>query len=99
MGLMVGRMKAKEKEAVMRAFLNGDAHILVSTSVVEVGIDVSNATVMFIEGANRFGLSQLHQFRGRVGRGAHASYCYLTYDAETAESSGRLAVMVESQDG
>jgi ATP-dependent DNA helicase RecG len=83
----------------MRAFLNGETDVLVSTSVVEVGIDVPNATVMLIEGANRFGLSQLHQFRGRVGRGEHASYCFLLADGDSAESSKRLSVIEESQDG
>ena len=99
LGLLHGRMKAKEKDEVMRAFLNRETDILVSTSVVEVGIDVPNATVMLVEGANRFGLSQLHQFRGRVGRGEHASYCYLMADGDAAESSRRLSVIEESQDG
>jgi ATP-dependent DNA helicase RecG len=99
LGLLHGRMKGKEKEEVMRAFLNRETDILVSTSVVEVGIDVPNATVMLVEGANRFGLSQLHQFRGRVGRGEFASYCFLLADADSSESSKRLSVIEESQDG
>ena len=99
LGLLHGRMKGKEKEEVMRAFLNRETDILVSTSVVEVGIDVPNATVMLVEGANRFGLSQLHQFRGRVGRGEHASYCFLLADGDSADSSKRLSAIEESQDG
>jgi len=99
LGLLHGRMKGKEKEEAMRAFLNRETDILVSTSVVEVGIDVPNATVMLVEGANRFGLSQLHQFRGRVGRGEHASYCFLLADGDSADSSTRLSVIEQSQDG
>jgi len=99
LGLLHGRMNGKEKEEVMRAFLNRETDVLVSTSVVEVGIDVPNATVMLVEGANHFGLSQLHQFRGRVGRGEHASYCFLLADGDSAESSKRLSVIEESQDG
>ncbi|MCA1554713.1 MAG: DNA helicase RecG, partial [Chloroflexi bacterium] len=98
-GLLHGRMKGKEKDEVMRAFLNREYDILVSTSVVEVGIDVPNATVMLVEGANRFGLSQLHQFRGRVGRGAHESYCFLLADTNSEESAQRLNAIVRTQDG
>ena len=80
LGLLHGRMAPKTKDRVMTAFRDGDYHVLVATSVVEVGIDVPNATVMVIEGADRFGLSQLHQFRGRVGRGQDASTCLLIAD-------------------
>jgi ATP-dependent DNA helicase RecG len=99
LGLLHGRLRPDEKEAVMSAFRAGDYHVLVSTSVVEVGVDVPNATVILIEGANRFGLAQLHQFRGRVGRGEHASFCLLVSDAPTAVTDQRLQVMEQSQDG
>lgn len=99
LGLLHGRMKPAEKEAVMAAFARGELNILVSTSVVEVGIDVPNATVMMIEGADRFGLSQLHQFRGRVGRGQHQSYCLLIADSSAAISDERLQAIVSTQDG
>jgi len=98
-GLLHGRLSGKEKDAVMRAFAAGDYHILVSTAVVEVGIDIPNATVMLIENAERFGLAQLHQFRGRVGRGAHASYCVLVSDPGSDTSAERLRAMERSQDG
>lgn len=99
LGLLHGRMKPSEKDEVMLKFRAGDYHILVSTSVVEVGVDVPNASVILIDGANRFGLAQLHQFRGRVGRGAHASYCLLVSDAPNADTDARLKVMEETQDG
>lgn len=99
LGLLHGRMKPSEKDAVMLAFRDGEIDILVSTSVVEVGIDVPNATVMLIDGAERFGLSQLHQFRGRVGRGAEKSYCILLSSDPSIESTQRLRAMVDSQDG
>jgi ATP-dependent DNA helicase RecG len=99
LGLVHGRMSADEKDAVMTAFRNGDLHILVSTAVVEVGIDVPNATVMLVEGANRFGLAQLHQFRGRVGRGEHQSWCLLLADATTPDAEARLRIITETDDG
>ncbi|MCD6288946.1 MAG: ATP-dependent DNA helicase RecG [Anaerolineae bacterium] len=99
LGLLHGRMKGEEKEAVMQAFSRGELDILVATSVVEVGIDVPNATVILIEGAERFGLAQLHQFRGRVGRGEHPSYCILLSDVDSGDSVERLKAMEETQDG
>jgi ATP-dependent DNA helicase RecG len=99
LGLLHGRMKADEKEKVMKAFRDRQTQILVSTSVVEVGIDVPNATVMLVEGANRFGLSQLHQFRGRVGRSEHQSYCLLLADKTTPEAEQRLQAVERTNDG
>ncbi|MGE3276246.1 MAG: ATP-dependent DNA helicase RecG [Vicinamibacterales bacterium] len=98
--LLHGKMKGAEKEAVMRAFVAGDTHILVSTTVVEVGVDVPNATVMVVEHAERFGLSQLHQLRGRVGRGTGASTCVLLYQAPWSEDARlRLKAMADTTDG
>ena len=94
-----GRMKPKEKEAVMAAFAAGETDILVSTTVVEVGVDVPNATLMVIENAERFGLSQLHQLRGRVGRGKAKSYCVLVSDTPTEESRERLRVLTRTNNG
>jgi ATP-dependent DNA helicase RecG len=99
LGLLHGRMKADEKDKVMTGFRDGQTDILVSTSVVEVGIDVPNATVILIEGANRFGLAQLHQFRGRVGRGEHKSYCLLLADSVTPEVEQRLQAVERTNDG
>ena len=99
LGLLHGRMKGEEKEAVMAQFHQGELDILVSTSVVEVGIDVSNATVMLVEGAERFGLAQLHQFRGRVGRSEHRSYCMLVADSPSFEGEQRLMAIESTQDG
>ncbi len=99
LGLLHGRMSGKDKDDVMRRFREGELNILVSTAVVEVGIDVPNATVMLIEGADRFGLAQLHQFRGRVGRGEHPSYCVLVSDSPSEEARERLAVMETTHDG
>ncbi|HEX6510928.1 MAG TPA: ATP-dependent DNA helicase RecG [Chloroflexota bacterium] len=99
LGLLHGRLKNREKDEVMRAFSHGQVQILVSTSVVEVGIDVPNATVMAIEGAERFGLAQLHQFRGRVGRGEHQSYCMLLSDSPAQELNPRLRAIEETHSG
>lgn len=98
-GLLHGRMKPDEKDEVMKRFRDRDFDILVSTTVIEVGVDVPNATVMLIEGANRFGLAQLHQLRGRIGRGSAKSYCLLIPDHEDALENERLAVMTETNDG
>ncbi|MBM7856192.1 ATP-dependent DNA helicase RecG [Desulfohalotomaculum tongense] len=98
-GLLHGRMKAGEKEAVMIEFRDGNIDILVSTTVIEVGVDVPNATVMVIIDAHRFGLAQLHQLRGRVGRGRSQSYCILVADPKTEEGRQRMAAMVNSGDG
>lgn len=98
--LLHGKMTAIEKEIIMNAFKNGEIHVLVSTSVIEVGIDVPNATVMIIEQAERFGLSQLHQLRGRVGRGANQSYCILMAGYKLSEEArSRLGIMTKSHDG
>lgn len=97
--MLHGRMSGKEKERIMTEFHAMESDILVSTSVIEVGIDVPNATVMMIEGADRFGLAQLHQFRGRVGRGGERSYCLLLADEVSAEGDARLQIMEESNDG
>jgi ATP-dependent DNA helicase RecG len=99
LALLHGRMKAAEKEQIMAAFRRQEYDILVSTSVVEVGIDIPNATLMLVEGAERFGLSQLHQFRGRVGRGEHQSYCILVSDTALSTSMERLRVIEENHDG
>lgn len=98
-GLLHGRMRPAEKEAIMSAFAAHELDVLVSTSVVEVGIDVPNASVMLIENADRFGLAQLHQFRGRVGRGEHKSYCLLVAESPTEEAEQRLRAMEETTDG
>ena len=99
LGLLHGRMKPDEKDAVMLAFRDRQYDILVSTTVVEVGVDVPNATVMLVEGANHFGLAQLHQLRGRVGRAGAQSYCLLIPDHEDAAENERLQAMVETNDG
>src|SRR5205823_3839145 len=99
-GLLHGRMKSEEKEEVMRGFVSGKIQILVSTTVIEVGVDVPNASVMVIEHAERFGLSQLHQLRGRIGRGAAKSFCILMTSGKVSEEAERrLDAMVRTTDG
>jgi ATP-dependent DNA helicase RecG len=98
-GLMHGRLSADEKEAVMQRFKEGKVHILVSTTVIEVGVDVPNASIMIVEQAERFGLAQLHQLRGRVGRGAAQSYCLLVTDKVNEAARERIRTLVESTDG
>jgi len=99
LALLHGQMPAGEKESVMAAFRAGDVDVLVATTVIEVGVDVPNATVMVVEDADRFGLLQLHQLRGRIGRGAHASRCYLLADPTTPQGVARMEAMVSSGDG
>ncbi|MFA4844860.1 MAG: ATP-dependent DNA helicase RecG [Candidatus Margulisiibacteriota bacterium] len=98
-GLLHGRMKSEDKAKVMKKFLEGKIQLLVSTTVIEVGIDVANATLMVIEHAERFGLSQLHQLRGRIGRGSEESYCFLVGNPKTVEARARLKAMIETTDG
>lgn len=98
-GILHGQMKPKEKNQVMEAFAAGEIHVLVSTTVVEVGVNVPNATVMMVENAERFGLAQLHQLRGRVGRGEHQSYCIFVHGKDQAEKSKRLQILNKSNDG
>ena len=99
-GLLHGRMSSRDKDATLRQFGEGGLDVLVTTAVVEVGIDVPNATIMLIEGAERFGLAQLHQFRGRVGRGEHRSYCLLlSSDTQSASAKERLAALERTNDG
>ena len=99
LGLLHGQMPSKEKEATMTAFRAGELDVLVATTVIEVGVDVPNATVMLIEDADRFGIAQLHQLRGRVGRGSDRSWCYLLAEGSTPESETRLKAMVDTTDG
>ena len=98
-GLLHGRMKGKEKEAIMKSFKEREKDILVSTTVIEVGIDIPNASVMVIENAERFGLAQLHQMRGRVGRGNYQSYCIMIADPERKDGGKRIKIMTETTDG
>lgn len=98
-GLLHGRMTAAEKDEVMRSFYENEVQLLVSTTVVEVGVDVPNATLMIVMDADRFGLSQLHQLRGRVGRGEHASYCVLIAEPKSEIGQERMKVMTETDDG
>ena len=98
-GLLHGKLRPKEKEAAMAAFASGQTQVLVSTTVVEVGVDVPNASLMVIENAERFGLSQLHQLRGRVGRGKHQSYCVLMSASRSDTARERLRVLAGTNDG
>lgn len=98
-GLLTGQMKSEEKESVMNNFTEGAIQLLVATSIVEVGVNVPNATIMMIEGAERFGLAQLHQFRGRIGRGQHASTCYVVPSGENETASERLQMFAGTNDG
>ena len=98
--LLHGKMRPEEKDAVMRAFRDNEVQALVSTTVIEVGIDVKNANLMLIENAERFGLAQLHQLRGRIGRGEHKSYCILMMDAKAGvNAAAKLQVLEDSSDG
>jgi ATP-dependent DNA helicase RecG len=99
LGLLHGRLPSKDKEAVMRSFRDGELDVLVATTVIEVGVDVPNATVMVILDADRFGIAQLHQLRGRVGRGAAESFCYLLGQGNTSDGEQRLEAMVRTTDG
>jgi ATP-dependent DNA helicase RecG len=96
---MHGQMHARDKRAAMAAFASGELDLLVATSVIEVGVDVPNATVMVIEEADRYGLSQMHQLRGRVGRGSHESYCLLFSDSHSPLAQQRLKALAEERDG
>ncbi|QYE97503.1 ATP-dependent DNA helicase RecG [Paraclostridium sordellii] len=99
LGLLHGKMKPSEKDDIMKKFKNKELNILVSTTVIEVGVNVPNATLMIIENAERFGLAQLHQLRGRVGRGSHKSYCILIYSSKSEVCSQRMGIMEETTDG
>jgi len=99
--LLHGRMRPKEKDRVMESFRAGEAHLLISTTVIEVGVDVPNATVMLVENAERFGLAQLHQLRGRIGRSGHPSWCVLFDESspENEEARGRIEAVAKTSDG
>ncbi len=98
-GLLHGRLGGREKEAVMAGFRKNEIQVLLSTSLIDVGVDVPNASVMLVENAERFGLAQLHQLRGRIGRGAHVSFCILISDAKNLEARQRLKILEETADG
>jgi len=98
-GLIHGRMKGEQKEKIMSDFLAGKTKILVSTTVIEVGIDIPNSTIMIIEHSERFGLSQLHQLRGRIGRGREQSYCFLTGNPFSDTAKARIETMLKTTDG
>jgi ATP-dependent DNA helicase RecG len=98
-GLIHGKMKIKEKELTMESFVNGETNILVSTTVIEVGINIPNASLMIVENAERFGLAQLHQLRGRVGRGVHQSYCILYNESRNEIARKRMKVLEKTGDG
>ena len=99
LGLLHGKMSSKEKERVMRQFSSGEIQLLIATTVIEVGIDVPNAVIMVIENAERFGLSQLHQLRGRIGRGEYKSDCILISDSKSVDTKTRLNVIKSTSDG
>ena len=98
-GMIHGKLSPKEKDAIMKAFARNEIQILISTSVIEVGVDIPNATIMIIEGADRFGLAQLHQFRGRVGRAEHQSYCYLFSQGNSDATKKRMKAITEAKNG
>jgi ATP-dependent DNA helicase RecG len=98
-GLVHGQQQRDERAETMAAFRNGDVHVLVATTVIEVGVDVPNATLMIVNQAERFGLSQLHQLRGRIGRGRFQGYCFLFSESETPEAVKRLSAMESTSDG
>jgi ATP-dependent DNA helicase RecG len=97
--LLHGRIPAPEKQAIMERFRRGETSVLISTTVIEVGVDVANATLMLVENAERFGLAQLHQLRGRIGRGSHKSYCILMSDEKAQETVAKLSVLEKTNDG
>ena len=97
--LLHGRIAAPEKQEIMERFRRGETKVLISTTVIEVGVDVANATVMLVENAERFGLAQLHQLRGRIGRGEHKSYCILLASEQSKETAAKLAVLEKTSNG